>query len=255
VTSAHGGPLLTGVVRCNPVVRGPDVAPTWPHRSARVTPSLPFLSSLPYREAVQVKVTRMTVADREEPRAPVRYGTRVARPVRMTAASPGGDGTSSGDKQGSSRATQASLASPREGATALKLAEGSAALDDHVPISAGGRIHADGEGSAAAWSVAPSQHHGLYRWVPDVLRRGAHRVHSSGPRPCSRSAGDPVGAAVVAAGRGGRVVGLPCWPHRATARVHGGAATAVEAGTPIGLNGVLPAEDGRRRRPPAGPAL
>jgi hypothetical protein len=70
---------------------------------------------LPYREAVQVKVTRMTVADREEARAPVRYGTRVARPVRMTAASPGGDGTSSGDRRGSSRATQASLASPRRG--------------------------------------------------------------------------------------------------------------------------------------------
>jgi hypothetical protein len=30
----------------------------------------------------------LSVADREEPRAPVRYGTRVARPVRMTAASP-----------------------------------------------------------------------------------------------------------------------------------------------------------------------
>jgi hypothetical protein len=39
------------------------------------TSSLPFVSSLPYREAVQVKVTRMTVADREEPRAPVRHGT------------------------------------------------------------------------------------------------------------------------------------------------------------------------------------
>ena len=34
------------------------------------TPSLPFVSSLPYREAVQVKVTRMTVADREDRERP-----------------------------------------------------------------------------------------------------------------------------------------------------------------------------------------
>jgi hypothetical protein len=27
------GPLVTGVVRCDLVVRGPDVAPLWPHRS------------------------------------------------------------------------------------------------------------------------------------------------------------------------------------------------------------------------------
>jgi hypothetical protein len=33
VTSADGGPVLTGVVRCGPVVRGPDVAPMWPGRS------------------------------------------------------------------------------------------------------------------------------------------------------------------------------------------------------------------------------
>jgi hypothetical protein len=41
-TSADGGPVLTGVVRCDPVARGPDVAPPWPQRSTRVTPSLPF---------------------------------------------------------------------------------------------------------------------------------------------------------------------------------------------------------------------
>jgi hypothetical protein len=28
--SADGGPVLTGAVRCDPVVRGPDVAPSWP---------------------------------------------------------------------------------------------------------------------------------------------------------------------------------------------------------------------------------
>ena len=30
VISADGGPVLTGVVRCDPVVRGPDAAPSWP---------------------------------------------------------------------------------------------------------------------------------------------------------------------------------------------------------------------------------
>jgi hypothetical protein len=41
VTSADGGPVLTGVVRCGPVVRGPDVAPPWPQRSS---PSDPILT-------------------------------------------------------------------------------------------------------------------------------------------------------------------------------------------------------------------
>jgi hypothetical protein len=43
VTSADGEPVLTGVVRCDPVARGPDVAPPWPQRSTRETPSLPFV--------------------------------------------------------------------------------------------------------------------------------------------------------------------------------------------------------------------
>jgi hypothetical protein len=33
VSWADGGPVVTGVVRCDPVVRGPDVAPMWPQRS------------------------------------------------------------------------------------------------------------------------------------------------------------------------------------------------------------------------------
>ena len=34
VTSADGGPVLTIVARCDPVARGPDVAPPWPQLSA-----------------------------------------------------------------------------------------------------------------------------------------------------------------------------------------------------------------------------
>jgi hypothetical protein len=37
-------PLMTGVVRCDPVIRGPAVAPTWPtptFNSAKVTCSWP----------------------------------------------------------------------------------------------------------------------------------------------------------------------------------------------------------------------
>ena len=45
VTSADGGPVLTGVVRCDPVVRGPDVAPPWPQRSTSSDPILPFVWS------------------------------------------------------------------------------------------------------------------------------------------------------------------------------------------------------------------
>jgi hypothetical protein len=37
VTSADDGPVLTGVVRCDPVARGPDVAPPWPQRSTTVS--------------------------------------------------------------------------------------------------------------------------------------------------------------------------------------------------------------------------
>jgi hypothetical protein len=33
VSWQEAGPLVTGVVRCDPVVRGPDVAPMWPQRS------------------------------------------------------------------------------------------------------------------------------------------------------------------------------------------------------------------------------
>ena len=35
VSWADEGPAVTVVVRCDPVVRGPDVAPVWPQRSPR----------------------------------------------------------------------------------------------------------------------------------------------------------------------------------------------------------------------------
>jgi hypothetical protein len=45
----------------------------------RSASSLPFVSSPAYREAAQVNVTRVTVVDRDEPRASVRDGTQMAR--------------------------------------------------------------------------------------------------------------------------------------------------------------------------------
>jgi hypothetical protein len=62
VSWPHEGPAVTAVVRCDPVVRGPDVAPMWPHRSARVTPSLPFVWSRSYRG---VGAGQRDVSDRE----------------------------------------------------------------------------------------------------------------------------------------------------------------------------------------------
>jgi hypothetical protein len=49
------GPLVTVVVRCDPVARGPDVAPLWPQRSTRVTPIL-TIRVVPdlYQERAQV---------------------------------------------------------------------------------------------------------------------------------------------------------------------------------------------------------
>jgi hypothetical protein len=48
------------------------------------TPSLPFVWSRSYRGAVQVKVTRVTVSDRQAPPETVPYGTQMARrPIRL----------------------------------------------------------------------------------------------------------------------------------------------------------------------------
>jgi hypothetical protein len=61
---------VTVVVRCDPVVRGPDVAPMWPQRSARVTPSLPFVLPDTCSGDAEVRETGVSVADRGEPEAP-----------------------------------------------------------------------------------------------------------------------------------------------------------------------------------------
>jgi hypothetical protein len=78
MTWADGGPILTVVVRCDPVVRGPDVAPMWPQRFAS-DPALPFVSSLAYRGVGQVRVTQVTLNDRQEPPGPAPHGTQMAR--------------------------------------------------------------------------------------------------------------------------------------------------------------------------------
>ena len=86
MTSADGGPVLTGVVRCDPVVRGPDVAPPWPQRSTRATPSLPFVLSRTCNRGAEVKRPRVSVVDRGEPEASCSNGTEMAGPVSATAA-------------------------------------------------------------------------------------------------------------------------------------------------------------------------
>ena len=67
----EAGPLVTVVVRCDPVVRGPDVAPMWPQRSRawKARPGSP-LSRDPTPTA-QVRLVRdrplLTVRDRQMP--------------------------------------------------------------------------------------------------------------------------------------------------------------------------------------------
>src|SRR4030095_5806768 len=56
----------TAVVRCDPVVRGPDVAPLWPHRSTRMTPSLPFVLPRTCNKAPAGQRTVSVRVDREE---------------------------------------------------------------------------------------------------------------------------------------------------------------------------------------------
>jgi hypothetical protein len=69
VTSADGGSVLTGVVRCDPVVRGPDVAPPWGPSGLPVTPSLLFVLPGTCSRGAEVRRSGVSVADRGEPAA------------------------------------------------------------------------------------------------------------------------------------------------------------------------------------------
>ena len=89
----EAGPLLTVVVRCNPVVRGPDVALMWPQRSRAwkahpVPSSRPAASPMPQ---VRASVDRpvLSAIDRQRPmlRARGGHGRRGS-----TALQRGGDG-------------------------------------------------------------------------------------------------------------------------------------------------------------------
>jgi hypothetical protein len=93
VNRQEAGPLVTVVVRCDPVVRGPDVAPMWPQRSrawkARPVPSSrPDASPMPQ---VRASVDRpvLSAIDRQGPmlRARGGHGRRGS-----TALQRGGDG-------------------------------------------------------------------------------------------------------------------------------------------------------------------
>ena len=75
VSWEEAGPLVTGVVRCNPVDCGPDVGPVWPRRSRawKARPGAPL--SRDVRLMAQLSASRPTllsVRDRQEPvlRAP-----------------------------------------------------------------------------------------------------------------------------------------------------------------------------------------
>jgi hypothetical protein len=65
------GPLVTAVVRCDPVVRGPDVAPMWPHgsRAWKVRPGSPLSRDpAPMAQARSVcDRPLLTVRDRQVP--------------------------------------------------------------------------------------------------------------------------------------------------------------------------------------------
>ena len=51
------------------------------------TPSLPFVWSRSYKGAAQVKVTRVTMSDRQAPPEPAPYGTQLARPAGQAGSS------------------------------------------------------------------------------------------------------------------------------------------------------------------------
>jgi hypothetical protein len=74
---ADGGPVVTVVVRCGPVVRGPDVAPMWPRSrawKARPVPSSwPAATPLPQLRA-SLDRPLLTVSDRQMPMLQARGG-------------------------------------------------------------------------------------------------------------------------------------------------------------------------------------
>ena len=97
----EAGPLVTVVVRCNPVVRGPDVAPMWPQRS-RAWKARPVRSSRPDATPMaQVRAALdeplLTVRDRQLPmlRARGGHGRRGRTWLRR-----GGDGHQLGRRVG-----------------------------------------------------------------------------------------------------------------------------------------------------------
>src|SRR5829696_9181183 len=82
VTSAPPAELATNV-KMTSVCAGHQLREP-PAGIEPATPSLPFVWSRSYRGAVQVKVTRVTVSDRQQPPETAPYGTQMARrPVRL----------------------------------------------------------------------------------------------------------------------------------------------------------------------------
>jgi hypothetical protein len=78
VSWAVACPIVTGVVRCDPVVRGPDVAPMWPRRS-RAWKARPGSASTPHASPMAQVIPSsdrplLTVADRQLPMLRARGG-------------------------------------------------------------------------------------------------------------------------------------------------------------------------------------
>jgi hypothetical protein len=107
----EAGPLVTVVVRCNPVVRGPDVAPMWPQQSRAWmahlgTPSMPGATPMPQVRPSSDR-SLLTVSDRRM----ASYGTRRTRPPRTKHTSAGRRRIPAWAMGGApSRGTRASLA-------------------------------------------------------------------------------------------------------------------------------------------------
>jgi hypothetical protein len=83
VNRQEAGPLVTVVVRCNPVVRAPDVAPMWPQRSRawKARPGTPPSRDPTPMAQLRVFLDRplLSVADRQGPMLRARRGHGTAR--------------------------------------------------------------------------------------------------------------------------------------------------------------------------------
>src|SRR4029450_1713430 len=87
--------MVTAVVRCDPVVRGPDVAPVWPSGKSLEGVSGQSVQVGCFADGAAQRVSRPTAVIRGEPSGTGATGTRRARPAGATWA-PAGQQRASG---------------------------------------------------------------------------------------------------------------------------------------------------------------